>query len=137
MSDISKGARFQYLTGFHVGAIGTVDRLCCETCGRWILDLGEGMTQVESPDDLAGARFQRLADAPPAPDPLFAEIEATIARLNILPGEGAENAIETVASIACEADSNAGIDVDADRKALLECAAFCLAGIRDIDRGAL
>ncbi len=67
-------------------------------------------------------------------DPLFAEVEATIGRLNILPGEGAENALAMVQSIA---DVESEGDPDVMRNALLECAAFCVAGIRDIDRGAL
>ncbi len=68
--------------------------------------------------------------------PLFTEIEATIARLNILPGEGAENARDMAASILEDPDMDGDyVDDSVHRKALLECMSFCVAGIRDIDRG--
>lgn len=68
-------------------------------------------------------------------DPLFAEIEAKILDMRIEPGEGAENAIDMIASIAggVNGDEAEGDDGwrDALRAALLECAAFAVAGLRD------
>lgn len=65
-------------------------------------------------------------------DPLFAEIEAKILDMRIEPGEGAENAIDMIASIASEVTRDGDFG-DALRAALLECAAFAVAGLRDAE----
>ena len=132
MITIGKGSRFRVLTGDYRGREGVIVGGVVDRPEWWRIDLGDGDIVEVSPGDIAG--LQRLADAPAPADPMFAEVEATIARLQILPGEDAENALDMVASIAGEAARDGYFD-DGLRKVLLECAAYCTAGIRDIDRG--
>lgn len=133
---IDKGARFRVMTGDLRGRGGVVTEYNQGELLDWYrLDLGADTFMDVTLDELNGPDFQRLADAPPVADPMLAEIVAKILDLDILDGEGPENAIDMIASIAGNVNADSAGSDEAwratYRAALLECAAYAFAGLRD------
>jgi len=142
---IGKGARFRVMTGVHIGAIWTVERVMPD--GDLYTPIGCGGCEF-TVAELEGPGFQRLADAPAVAtvDPIFDELEALEAERAKTWGGPAEDDKKCASEwgrFAKEdldaADSLVGDDDsdDADaayRRVMMSAALMCLAAVRCIDR---
>ena len=138
---IGKGSRFRVLTGEHRGREMEVIGKSHRDEPGWWRYMVDGEEYHASTGRLDSVHFQRLADAPPERDALLVEIEAEIKRLDIRPEEGGAYALDAIASVASMVTSEGASDTDEEweaaiRATMLECAAYAVAGLREIDRRA-